>query len=146
MRRNEIHTKENMIIVIIVAIVLISKTKNGFFVAVPLLILLVFLFYWYCFGNLNYSMCYIHGECFALLPACPTAGCHRFESGFVPNIDFFEVSQFEFVSKIEGHKSNNGTCHEKYYFTDRQCDLTNESGSVQASFFLSSLAMVRSTL
>ena len=57
------------------------------------------------------------------------------------NIDFFEVTHFDFVSKIEGHTHNNGTCHEKYDFTDRQCDLTNESGSVQASFFLSSLAV-----
>ena len=70
----------------------------------------------------------------------------EFESGFVSNIDFFEVTQFEFVSKIEGHKHNNGIRHEKYHFTDHQSDLTNDSGGVQASFFLSSLAMVRSTL
>ena len=62
------------------------------------------------------------------------------------NIEFFKGVYFEFVSKIEGHKHNNGTRHEKYHFTDHQSDLTNDSGGVQASFFLWSLAMVRSTL
>ena len=60
------------------------------------------------------------------------------------NIGFFEGLHFEFVSKIEGHKHNNGIRHEKYHFTDHQSDLTNDSGGVQASFFLWSLAMERS--
>ena len=55
-----------------------------------------------------------------------------FKSGFMSKIGSFEVRQFELVSKIEGDKHNNGKFHEKHDFTDRQSDLTNASGRVQA--------------